>query len=169
MFSMEKYIVIKLASKQYLVREGDVIELERQQKPIKSEVLFYFDGEKAIIGDPEVKGIDFEISVLEEKLGKKVRVARFKKKSRYDKVKGHRQPISILKVENIGGKPKKKEDSEKPVEKEKEVKKEVKKEIKKEVRKEVKKESKDTVEKKPIKVEEKPKTKAKEKVSKGDK
>jgi large subunit ribosomal protein L21 len=164
---MEKYIVIKLASKQYLVHEGDVIKLERQKLPLKTEVLFYFDGEKAVIGDPEVKGVDFEISVLEEKLGKKVRVARFKKKSRYDKVRGHRQPISILKVENIGIKTKKKEGSEKPVEEEKEVKKEVKKETKKEV----KKESKGTVEKKPVKTAEKPTTKekAKEKVSKGDK
>ena len=157
MFSMEKYIVIKLASKQYLIHEGDIIELERQQKPIKAEVLFYFDGDKAVIGEPEVKGVDFEISVLEEKLGKKIRVARFKKKSRYDKVRGHRQPLSILKVENIGVKTKKKEDSEKQVEKEKE----------KEVKKEVKKDKKDVVEKKPAKVVEKPKVK--DKVSKGDK
>jgi len=102
MFSMEKYAVIKLASKQYLVREGDVIELERQEKPLKIEVLFYSDGEKRTIGEPEVSGIVVKASVLEEKLGKKVRVARFKKKSRYERVRGHRQPISIVKIEKIG-------------------------------------------------------------------
>ena len=101
MFSMEKYAVIKLGSKQYLIHEGDVIELERQEKPLKIGVLMYSDGSKAIIGDPEVKEVLVKASVLEEKLGKKVRVARFKKKSRYEKVRGHRQPVSVIKVDKI--------------------------------------------------------------------
>lgn len=99
---MEKYAVIKLASKQYLVREGDVVELERQEKPLKIEVLFYCDGDENTIGEPEVSGVSVKASVIEEKLGKKVRVARFKKKSRYERVRGHRQPISIVKIEKIG-------------------------------------------------------------------
>ena len=102
MSDMEKYAVIKLASKQYLVREGDVIELERQEKPLKIGVLFYSDGEKIILGEPEVSGVTVKATVVEEKLGKKVRVARFKKKSRYERVRGHRQPISIVKIEKIG-------------------------------------------------------------------
>jgi len=78
-----------------------VIELERQEKPLKIDILLYSDGSKAVIGDPEVKGVSVKASVLEEKLGKKVRVARFKKKSRYKKVKGHRQPVSVIKIEKI--------------------------------------------------------------------
>lgn len=99
---MEKYAVIKLASKQYLVHEGDVIELERQEKPLKVGVLFYCDGEKNFIGEPDLSDITVKAVVVEEKLGKKVRVARFKKKSRYERVRGHRQPISIIKIEKIG-------------------------------------------------------------------
>jgi len=102
MFTMEKYAVIKFASKQFLVREGDVIELERQEKPLKIEVLFYSDGEKNIIGEPEVKGVSVKAVILEDKIGKKVRVARFKKKSRYERVRGHRQPMSLVKIEKIG-------------------------------------------------------------------
>ena len=101
MFTMEKYAVIKFASKQFLVREGDVIELERQEKPLNIEVLFYSDGEKNIIGEPEVKGVSVKAVILEDKIGKKVRVARFKKKSRYERVRGHRQPISLVKIEKI--------------------------------------------------------------------
>ena len=101
MFNMEKYAVIKLASKQYLVREGDIIELERQEKPLKIGVLMYSDGSKLIIGEPEAKEVSVKAVVLEEKLGKKVRVARFKKKSRYERVRGHRQPLSVVKVEEI--------------------------------------------------------------------
>jgi len=117
MSDMEKYAVIKLASKQYLVREGDVIELERQEKPLKIEVLFYSDGSKNTIGEPEVNGVSVKATVLEEKLGKKVRVARFYKKSRHNRVRGHRQPINIIKIEKIGAGTKGEEVSEKKVEK----------------------------------------------------
>lgn len=121
MFTMDKYAVIKLASKQYLVHEGDVIELERQEKPLKIEVLFYSDGDKNNIGEPELKDVSVKAIVVEEKLGKKVRVARFKKKSRYERVRGHRQPISIIKIEKIGlGKEEK--EVEKAVEKKSELK-----------------------------------------------
>lgn len=98
---MEKYAVIKLGSKQYLVHEGDVVKLERQKKPLNIEVLMYSDGSKVEIGNPTLN-VSVKASVVEEKLGEKIRVARFKKKSRYDKVKGHRQPISIIKIESIG-------------------------------------------------------------------
>lgn len=98
---MDKYAVIKFASKQFLVQEGDVIELERQKLPLKMEVLMYSDGTKKLIGEPQLKEVSIKAVVLEEKLGKKVRVARFKKKSGYEKVKGHRQPISIVKIEKI--------------------------------------------------------------------
>ncbi len=117
MFTMEKYAVIKFASKQFLVREGDVIELERQEKPLKIEVLFYSDGEKNIIGDPEIKGVSVKAVVLEDKIGKKVRVARFKKKSRYERVRGHRQPMSIVKIEKISTGSKDEEATDKKVEK----------------------------------------------------
>ncbi len=98
---MEKYVVIKFASKQFLVQEGDVIELERQKIPLKISVLMYSDSSKRLIGEPELKEVSVKAVVLEEKLGKKVRVARFKKKSGYEKVKGHRQPMSIIKIEKI--------------------------------------------------------------------
>jgi len=98
---MEKYAVIKLASKQYLVQEGDLIELERQPKPLKIEVLMFSEGGKVRIGEPDLDGVSVKAVVLAEKLSKKIRVARFKKKSGYEKVKGHRQPISIVKIEKI--------------------------------------------------------------------
>lgn len=102
---MEKYAVIKLASKQYLVQEGDLIELERQPKPLKIEVLMFSEGGKVRIGEPDLDGVSVKAVVLAEKLSKKIRVARFKKKSGYEKVKGHRQPISIVKIEKIIAEP----------------------------------------------------------------
>ena len=117
MFNMEKYAVIKLGSKQYLVHEGDEIELERQKSPLKIDVLLYADESDVLIGNPYLSAVSVKTSVLEEKLGKKVRVARFKKKSRYDKVKGHRQPISVVKIDKISNSEKKEEDKEKTIKK----------------------------------------------------
>ncbi|HOS88395.1 MAG TPA: 50S ribosomal protein L21 [bacterium] len=114
---MEKYAVIKLGSKQYLVHEGDEIELERQKSPLKIDVLLYADESDVLIGNPYLSAVSVKTSVLEEKLGKKVRVARFKKKSRYDKVKGHRQPISVVKIDKISNSEKKEEDKEKTIKK----------------------------------------------------
>ncbi|HQG58391.1 MAG TPA: 50S ribosomal protein L21 [bacterium] len=117
MFNMEKYAVIKLGSKQYLVHEGDEIELERQKSPLKIDVLLYADESDVLIGNPYLSAVSVKTSVLEEKLGKKVRVARFKKKSRYDKVKGHRQPVSVVKIDKISNSEKKEEDKEKTIKK----------------------------------------------------
>lgn len=91
------YAVISLGGKQFKVSEGDLFEIERQHKPIKAAVLMYSNGKDVIMGsDVEVK-----LNVIEEKRAKKVRVGRFKAKSRYHKVKGHRQPISVIKVDEI--------------------------------------------------------------------
>ena len=117
MFNMEKYAVIKLGSKQYLVHEGDEIELERQKSPLKIDVLLYADESDVLIGNPYLSVVSVKTSVLEEKLGKKVRVARFKKKSRYDKVKGHRQPVSVVKIDKISNSEEKEEDKEKTMRK----------------------------------------------------
>lgn len=95
---MEKYAVIQLGGKQYLVKDGDVFEVERQPKSPKFDVLVYFDGKKHDIGEPFLKGTPVKISNEEDVKGKKIKVTRFKSKSRYRKTKGHRQPLSILKV-----------------------------------------------------------------------
>ena len=99
---MEKYAVIQLSGKQYLVRNGDVFEVERQEKQPKFDVLVYFDGKKHQIGEPALKDTSIKVTNEEDKRGKKIRVVRFKSKSRYRKVKGHKQPLSVLKV-SFGG------------------------------------------------------------------
>ena len=101
MFTMEKYVVIKLGAKQYLVQEGDIIKLERQKKPLKIDILLYSEGGKVEIGEPELNVVTVKATIVEDKLDKKIRVGRFKKKSGYEKLKGHRQPISIVKIGKI--------------------------------------------------------------------
>jgi large subunit ribosomal protein L21 len=95
-----KYAVIELGGKQYKVEEGTTFETERQEK-LNMNVLMYSDGKSVVIGDPIAKDIEVKASILNQKLDKKVRVARYKSKSRYRKVKGHRQPISVVRIDSI--------------------------------------------------------------------
>ena len=95
-----KYAVINIGGKQFMVREGDTIELERQPKPLKYTVLTYSDGSKTEIGKPVVEDVHIS-TIVEEKRGKKILVSRFKPKSRYDKTNGHRQLLSVVKILQI--------------------------------------------------------------------
>ena len=103
-----KYAIINLGGKQLRVEEGGELEVDRiETAPGKTvtidEVLMYRDGDKVVVGNPKVK-LAVVLEVIEEGRGQKVRVAKFKAKSRYRKVQGHRQAQSRVKVVSIGGK-----------------------------------------------------------------
>lgn len=99
--------VIKTGGKQYVVKEGDVITVEKlpgvQGDSIDfSEVLFYSDDEAVdvILGNPTVaftvRGI-----ILESGKGKKITVIKYKPKVRYRRKKGHRQQYTKVKIDTI--------------------------------------------------------------------
>jgi len=101
-----KYAVIKTGGKQYKVKEGDVLEVEKL--PGKAgesiefdQVLLVVNDTKILVGQPLVEKAKVKAKVLEYCKGPKVRIAKFKAKSRYRKVKGHRQQLLRIEVENI--------------------------------------------------------------------
>jgi large subunit ribosomal protein L21 len=98
-----KYAVVLLGGKQIKISEGDVFEIERQEK-LEMPVMLFSDDGKVEIGTPILENVEVKAGILENKLDKKIIVARFKSKSRYRKRKGHRQPISVIKIESISKK-----------------------------------------------------------------
>ncbi len=98
-----KYAIIQLGGKQMKVSEGDIFEIERQEK-LNIAVLLFSENGTVQIGEPILADIEVTAKVVEDKMDKKVRIARYKSKSRYRKKKGHRQPISVVKIEKIGKK-----------------------------------------------------------------
>jgi len=90
--------VIRLNGKQFTVKNGSILKLDRLQKDSLAEVLLWQDGQDVEIGTPVLTNRSVKLEVLEDKLDKKVNVSRFKAKSRYRRHKGHRQPISVVKV-----------------------------------------------------------------------
>jgi large subunit ribosomal protein L21 len=95
-----KYAIAKIGGKQLKITEGLTFRIEHQDK-LNFDVLAYSDGKETLIGTPILSNIIIKASILGQERGRKVRVARFKAKSRYDKVNGHRQPLSIVKVDTI--------------------------------------------------------------------
>lgn len=103
---MTKYAIIKLAGKQYRVQIGDEfivdkLNLEEGQKMSCEEVLLIRDGDKTLVGSPLLKKNSVEIEAITQQRGKKLRVSKFKAKSRYRRVFGHRQHETIVQVLSI--------------------------------------------------------------------
>jgi large subunit ribosomal protein L21 len=96
-----KYAIVKIGNKQFMVHEGDILELERQEKPLKVAVIMYSDDSHIMVGDEQVKEVKVKASVIEEKRSRKIRVGKFLAKSTYRKTNGHRQPLSVVKIEKI--------------------------------------------------------------------
>ena len=100
------YAIIETGGKQYKVKEGDIITVEKLSVDagtayIFDQVLSVVDGEAASFGAPYVSGASVKASVIGEGKGKKLVVYKFKSKKNYHRKKGHRQPFTRLKVDSI--------------------------------------------------------------------
>lgn len=105
---MSKLAVIKTGGKQYLVREGIVLKIEKLIGEVGStikfnEILMLAD-EKTLavnVGKPKVKDAEVSAKILEQGRAKKIRVVHYKPKTREHKVYGHRQPFTKIQIEKI--------------------------------------------------------------------
>lgn len=101
------YAVIQIAGKQFKVSEGDVITTDRitdkevGEKIKVNDVLLVADEKSSTVGNPTVAGAEVTLEVVEHNKGKKIRVLKYKSKSKYRKTIGHRQHQSALKVVKI--------------------------------------------------------------------
>lgn len=99
-----KKAVIATGGKQYIVQEGDVIEVEllNNDKSVDFEPLLVVDGDKTVVGEPFVKGSKVTAEVVEQNVkADKVMAIRYKAKKRVHKVRGHRQQHTQVKVTKI--------------------------------------------------------------------
>ncbi len=95
--------VIKTGGKQYLVKKGDKIKVEKLEaeegKTVDFyEVLFLGDENKVNIGNPLIKGAKVEGKVLKQGKSEKVWGIKHKPKKRYKVKFGHRQPVTEVEI-----------------------------------------------------------------------
>ena len=101
------FAVIKTGGKQYLVREGQILKVEKLEKEagdtIEFDAMLIADaeGNDVKVGTPTVSGAKVSAEVLEQGRGKKVSVIKYKPKVRYRRNVGHRQPFTAIKITKI--------------------------------------------------------------------
>ena len=101
-----EYAVIKTGGKQYKVSKDNIIEVERLDiKPGENltfeDVLLHVVDGTSKIGKPKVEGVTVKATVLEHIKGEKLRISKFKAKSKYRRVTGHRQYLTRIKILDI--------------------------------------------------------------------
>jgi|TARA_B100000767_G_scaffold89555_2_gene86068 large subunit ribosomal protein L21 len=150
------YAVLKAVGKQYKVSPGDILKIDKIEGK-EGETIAFKDivavggGDKFELGAPSVQGAEVSAKLLYQTRDDKIRVFRKNRRKHYERTKGHRQYITILKVLSIKssiGEESYKEPPKKDVKPKVTEKKEVKAEtVKKEVKADTVKTKKETVKK----------------------
>ena len=101
-----EYAVVKIGGSQYKIKEGDEFEVDRlpqkEGEEIElTEVLLVVDDGEVKIGQPQVLEATVKAKIISHFKGEKIRVSRFKAKSRYRKVRGFRPYLTKIKIEKI--------------------------------------------------------------------
>jgi len=100
-----KKAVITSGGKQYLVAEGDVVDIELlhdAKAPLSFEPLLTIHDEAIKVGSPSVDGGKVSAEIVEEMIkGDKVVAIRYKPKKRVHKTRGHRQQHTRIKIIKI--------------------------------------------------------------------
>ncbi len=99
------YAIIETGGKQYQVKEGDEIFVEKLGADEGSytfdKVLLVGNDGSVTAGTPYVSGASVNATIVKNGLGKKVRVFTYKPKKGEKVAKGHRQPYSKVKIDAI--------------------------------------------------------------------
>ncbi len=104
---MIMFAVIYTGGKQYLVKEGDKIRVEKlnvepgKNYTFESVLLTSQDGKAVELGTPFLKKT-VEAKILSQDKSDKIRVYKMKAKKNYRRVYGHRQPYTELEITHIG-------------------------------------------------------------------
>jgi large subunit ribosomal protein L21 len=103
-----KYAVVSVGGKQYIAREGESIEIDRQpqavgDKFVFDDVLMVVNNGDVQIGDPAIKGAKVKGTIEAQFKGPKILVFKYIPKERVRRRKGHRQLYTRVKIESIAG------------------------------------------------------------------
>lgn len=101
-----KYAVIAISGSQFKVEENQKLDinnlnLKEGEKSSTDQVLLVADDKDIKVGTPTVKGALVEFTVVKNYQGKKVRVFKYKSKSRYRKTMGFRPQLTQIQITKI--------------------------------------------------------------------
>ncbi len=100
------FAVIETGGKQYKVKTGEVIKVEKLELGIGTvhtfdKVLLVSEGDNTTIGSPFVEGKKVMAEVIAQARDKKVKIIKFRRRKHHMKHQGHRQYYTALKITGI--------------------------------------------------------------------
>jgi large subunit ribosomal protein L21 len=99
------YAVIKTGGKQYRVEKGDRLRVEKLPGGVGDAVTFdevlLVAGDALKLGKPVVAGAKVEAKIVDQGLGPKIIVFKFRRRKNYRRKNGHRQPYTALEITSI--------------------------------------------------------------------
>lgn len=103
-----KYAVFEVSGNQYKAGEGEELYVQGLKIGDKStdfdKVLLLVDEENVVVGNPYIEGASVKASIIGEEKGDKVRILKYKAKSRYRRRAGFRPKYVRIKVEKLTSK-----------------------------------------------------------------
>lgn len=100
-----KYAIIETGGKQYKVKEGAIIAVERlktQEPEVQfDKVVFLSTDGDVKIGTPYVEGAKVIGKILGEEKGRKVIIFKYRRRKSSKTKRGHRQVYTKVKIEKI--------------------------------------------------------------------
>ncbi len=103
-----KYAVVKVFGRQFNVKEGDKIQAsftegEVGKKITFSDVLALNTGAGLKVGAPLLSGVKVTATIQAQTRGEKILVLKYLRKNKLKKIRGHRQPYTVLTIDSIEG------------------------------------------------------------------
>ena len=100
------YAVVNSGGKQYKVQKGEILRVEKIPGEVGSPVTFdrvlmFSDGENVSIGQPELDNVAVKGHIVEQGREKKIIVFKYKRRKRYRRKQGHRQPYTAIQIDDI--------------------------------------------------------------------
>lgn len=100
------YAIVETGGRQYRAEVGQTIQTEKLPHEVGESisldrVLLVADDENLTIGTPVVPDASVRATVVDQFKGKKIRVLKYKPKSRYRVRQGHRQNYTRLRIDDI--------------------------------------------------------------------
>lgn len=100
------YAVVNTGGKQYKVQKGETLRIEKIPGEVGSQVTFdkvlmVADGENVRLGQPLLEKVAVIASIVEQDKAKKILVFKYKRRKRYRRKQGHRQPYTAIRIDGI--------------------------------------------------------------------
>ena len=100
------YAIVDSGGKQYKVKEGEVLRVEKLAGMVGDSVSFdrilmFSDDDNVNIGTPLLEDVAVNGHIVEQGKAKKIIVFKYKRRKRYRRKRGHRQQFTAVKVDSI--------------------------------------------------------------------